>query len=225
MNEVGMMKARLALLALLAIFGRHGIAQQIGTTVASAAIDSSYSESNSINWSVMGPGWSASINNQAPSPLGQNSPNNGTSGGFGFGGNGVSGSLGFQFAQGSDRTLSGTSQSMTNLNGNPGSFFSGSVRPFVIGVTPVVGGYPTGQSDIANIAAASQQQRLSSIAQGNLDRRHEKLRAYLRRAERAESESNWKMARANYGLAIRLADEPLRSMIQTKLSQGSATKR
>lgn len=217
-----MMRARLALLFLLAILGRPGIAQQIGTTVSSPSIGSSYSESNPINWSIMGSGWSANINNQAPSPLGQSLSN---SGGFGFGGNGVSGSLGFQFAQGSNRTLSGTSQSMTNLNGNPGSFFSGSVRPFVIGVTPVVGGYPTGQSDIANIAAASQQQRLSSIAQGNLDRRHEKMRAYLKRAERAEAESNWKMARANYGLALRLADEPLRSMIQTKLSQGSATQR
>jgi hypothetical protein len=131
--------------------------------------------------------------------------------------NRVSGSLGFNFAQGSSRSLSGTSQSMTNMNGNPGSFFSGSVRPFVLGVTPVVGNYPTGNHEIADIAAASQKERLSSIAQGNLERRYEKLRSYLIRAELAETEGDAKKARANYALALRIADDPLRSKIQAKL--------
>ena len=53
-------------------------------------------------------------------------------------------SRGFSFqmaaSQGSNRVLSGQSAGVTVINGGRGSIFSGSQRPFVIGVVPVVGG-------------------------------------------------------------------------------------
>jgi hypothetical protein len=61
---------------------------------------------------------------------------------FGFGVRSTDGSgfsLGFDFSQGSTRTLSSTSPSITLQNGGIGYFGSGSVSPFVTGVTPVVG--------------------------------------------------------------------------------------
>jgi hypothetical protein len=139
-------------------------------------------------------------------------------GGTRFGGNGVSGSLNFNFTQESSRFIGGTSQSMTTMNGVPGSFFSGELRPFVMGITPVVGNYPLQFNPMAEMAMAEQHAKLSAIAEGNAKLRNEKLRSYLVRAERAESEGNLKMARANYRLALGQADEPLRSMIQTVLN-------
>jgi len=210
---------RICVLVFIGCTGLKASAQLINSTVTSSSIGSSYSENHSINWSLGGPNWFAGVNNQVASPFGPSTANGGLSGGFGFGGNRASGGLGFNFAQGSNRTMSGTSQSLTTMDGQSGSFFSGTVRPFVIGLTPVVGGYPTGPAGLGEMAAADQKQRLSAIAQGNLDRRYDKMRSYLMRAERAEADGDLKKARANYSLAFRMADEPLRSMIQSKLSE------
>lgn len=67
-------------------------------------------------------------------------PGNGAQFGFGRrspGGGGFS--LGFNFAQGSSRSFSSVTPSLTIPNGGFGSFSSGQVRPFVTGVVPVVG--------------------------------------------------------------------------------------
>jgi hypothetical protein len=110
------------------------------------------------------------------------------------------------------------------MDGQPGSIFSGTITPFVIDLTPVVGNYPTGPSELAAFASAAQTERLSSIAHARMQRNHERLTSYLRRAERASSEGDMKMARANYSLALRMADEPLKSMIQAKLKSTVASK-
>jgi hypothetical protein len=48
-------------------------------------------------------------------------------------------SLGFNFAQGSNRSSITTAPSLTVQNGYGGSLFSGQIRPFVTGFVPVVG--------------------------------------------------------------------------------------
>lgn len=210
-------RTRVVFLALLAGLTGSAAAQSIVTQVPSQVLGSGFSENLSINGSFAGPNGFANINNQVTPAFGPNLTGSGLSGGYGFAGGGVSGNVRFNFAQGSSRSISGTSQSMTTSNGYPGSFFSGQVRPFVTGITPIVGSYPTADRSLGVIAAADQQATLSTIAQGNARRQNERLQNYLRRAERAESEGDLKMARANYRLAFGLAGEPLRSMIQTVL--------
>jgi hypothetical protein len=202
-------------------------AQQVSTNTSNSSIGDGFAESMSLNWSLAGPNWFANFNNQVAPSFGPNLSNSGASGGFQFVGDGFSGNLNFNFAQGSSRSNIGSAQSVTTMNGVPGSFFSGQVRPFVTGVAPVVGGSPANSSPLGGMAAADQQSKLSAIADGNAKSRNQKLQNYLTRAERAESEGNFKMARANYRLALGLADEPLRSMIQTTLREkfsGSAVK-
>jgi hypothetical protein len=193
-------------------------AQQVTGGVPFQSFGAGYSQSTGINWSLGGPNWFANTNNQVVPPFGPSLANTGTSGGFGFGGNGFSGGLSFNFAQGSNRSIVSAAPSMTTTSGYPGSFFSGEVRPFVTGLTPIVGSYLDTQNAMSQLATADQQGKLSSIAQANADRQNEKLRSYLRRAERAESEGDMKMARANYRLALPLADPELRAMIQKTLS-------
>jgi hypothetical protein len=201
-----------------AMAAAHVQAQLVTSSVPFHSLNSGYSESNSINWSISGPNWFFNNNNQVSAPFGPNLANTGTSGGFRFSGNGVSGNLGFNFAQGSNRSITSASPSVTTTSGYPGSFFSGELRPFVVGISPVVGGVPHAAGELASIAAESQQQMLSGIVAANADRRNDQLRSYLRRAERAEAEGDTKMARANYRHALTLAGEPLRSMIQQTLN-------
>ena len=67
-------------------------------------------------------------------------PNSGLTGGFRrIGRNGGGFSLGFQFAQGSNRTSVTTTPSITIPNGGFGTISDGAIVPFVTGVTPVVG--------------------------------------------------------------------------------------
>jgi hypothetical protein len=114
------------------------------------------------------------------------------------------------------------------MNGYPGSISSQTIRPFVTGFTPVVGNYAI----VADYSGATQplqasaemsqqigQQQISSLRQSQAALHNKKLDQYLLRAERAESEGNKRMARANYRGAIALASEPLRSQIQLRLKQ------
>jgi hypothetical protein len=193
------------------------VAQQVTTTVPFQSLGSNYSESIGTQWSLGGRNWSWTNNQSVAPPFGPSLANSGMRGGFQFGGNGVSGNLGFHFAQGSDRSIVSSTPSVTTMNGQPGSFFSGEVRPFVMGVTPIVGAYPTAPTELATLSAASQQAMLSNIAKGNADRQDNKLRSYLLRAERSEASGDLKKARANYKLAASIAGEPLRSMIHLRV--------
>ncbi len=134
-------------------------------------------------------------------------------------GDGFAENLGFNFSQSSSRSNVSAAQSGTALNGAPSSFFSGEIRPFVTGITPIVGGYPNLTSPLAEMAAADQRTKLSGIAERNAKYKNDKLRSYLVRAERAESEGDMKMARANYRLALGYAAEPLRSKIQAVMQE------
>ncbi len=74
-------------------------------------------------------------------------PNSGLQTGIASFGGDVGFSLGIALQQGSNRTLTSTTPSVTGLNGQPASIFSGSQRPFVTRIDPVVGlGGPRGFS-------------------------------------------------------------------------------
>ena len=110
------------------------------------------------------------------------------------------------------------SASLTTLDGVPGFISATVTRPFVIGFTPVVGGYPELHQQ-SNWAASLDQQTLSRIRQSQANLKNKSLQKYLRRAERAEKEGNKRMARANYQAAIGIAAEPLRSELRQRMKE------
>lgn len=118
-------------------------AQQQTVTVGSTGVSDSFYEGIGVGWGVrqFGPGGGFFFNNGGPGPapaFGGFDPGTGAS--FGFGGNGFG--MNFGAAQGSSRSIVSQSGSVTVANGAGGFISSGSVRPFVTGVIPVVGGAP-----------------------------------------------------------------------------------
>ncbi len=197
----------------------------VTSTVPSQNLNSSFYENNSISWSLHGRNWFANFGGgpiippwAPPGAISNGFAGGGFAGGgcVGAAGGGVAGSLRFNFAQGSNQSISSTGASLTTMNGVPGSIQSGVLQPFVTGVIPLVGGYPTIE-DPSQIVSQVGQQQLSSLRESNAARQFKKLDQYLRRAQLAESEGNKRMARANYRSAIALAPQPLRSQIQQRL--------
>jgi hypothetical protein len=109
-------------------------------------VGESYYENIGISWGASGPNWF--FNNgglgAAVPPFGGHDP--GADANFGFAGR--SGNTNFFFnlraGQGSSRTFTSETPSIVVPNGGTGTLFHGQVRPFVTGIVPVVGGYPTG---------------------------------------------------------------------------------
>jgi len=222
-----MMNRRLILIATMVTVGgftqaTNVRAQMIHTTVPFTTINSDYFESSGVQWSLRGPNWFANFGGQGPllPPFGNADPGAGLRGGLGFSRGGVSGSLGFHFAQGSSRSITSTTPSLTTMDGYPGSISFGVVRPFVTGFTPIVGDF---NGAVAPLNAAHQagdqlrQQQWSALRQSQAVLQNRKLEQYLRRAARAESDGNKRMARANYRGAIAIAPEPLKSQLQARL--------
>lgn len=201
-------------------------AQLLNTSPVQQNLQSGFFESNSIGWNLRGSQWFANFGGGGPvvppfAPAGAGA-GAGLRGGFGFGGD-VSGGLGFQFAQGSNRSISSTAGSVTTMDGSPGSFQAGVVRPFVTGVTPILRDYPT-LVEPSEVAAQVGRSQLSALRQSQAARMSKKLDQYLHRAELAESEGNKRMARANYRGAIAIAPEPLRTQIRIRLQQAMRSK-
>jgi hypothetical protein len=195
-------------------------AQMIHSSIPLNTVNSSYFESSGIRWSLRGPNWFANFGGPLLPPFGNPDPNAGLRGGFAFGGGDVSGSLGFQFAQGSSQTITSSAPSLTTMDGVPGSFSAGVISPFVMGLTPIVGNYegavaPLNQTN--QVATELQSQQLASLRQSQAVLANRKLDQLLRRAARAESEGNKRMARANYRGAIAIAPEPLKSLLRQRL--------
>lgn len=217
-----MSRHALSIIAVLVIGSCTCHGQMIHTEVPFTSINSDYFESSGVRWSLRGPNWFANFGGQGPllPPFGSADPGAGLRGGFGFSNGGVSGSLGFHFAQGSSRSITSTTPSLTTMDGYPGSISAGVVRPFVIGFTPVVGDF---SGAVAPLNAANQagdqmrQQQLMSLRQSQAVLQNKRLDQYLRRAARAESDGNKRMARANYRSAIAIAPEPLRSQLRQRL--------
>lgn len=122
---------------------RPAAAQLINSGTGNISAGDSFSESIGTNWGARGRGWFFNFGGGTPGlapPFG--GVPGGLSGGLGFAGGGLSGGLGFTAGQGSSRSLTSTSSSVTSLNGAPSFIFDGTLRPFITEITPVVGSRP-----------------------------------------------------------------------------------
>ncbi len=195
--------ATLAMGLWLALAWTHvALGQMITTSVPMQRFGDSFYQNSGIGWSARGPNWSMNV----PSPGGQ----------------------GFYWNQGSQRSASMVAPSLTTTNGYPGSFFSGSVRPFVIGWTPVVGSAP--MIDISPVVQAAQiptraaaqasvqdQVTRQTIAANNWERQNKIATDAYQRGLEAEEQGKLKMARANFRKAFTHATPPLKNAAYQKL--------
>jgi len=198
-------------------------AQMVHTQVPFHSGGQSFFESNSIGWSLRGDNWFANFGGNGPllPPFGGGDPGGGLSGGFGFAGDGVSGSLRFNFAQGSSRSITSQTPSLTTTNGYPGAISTGVIRPFVTGFTPIVGDFAGATGPLETAARNEQQirqQQLQTIQRSQTVLRNRKLQQYLQRAARGERDGDKRMIRANYRRAMAIAPEPLRSRLRQRLA-------
>ncbi len=201
----------------------------IHTATPFQTMGTSQYQNNQIGFSLGGPNFFANINpGNNPIPFAPEAVNTGLSGGFSQSyGNGISGNLRFNFAQGSSRTMSSTTPSLTTMDGYPGFISSVTTVPFVSSVMPIVGGAPViivpgisspGSTAHAALGAQMYQEQIAAVQRSNNHLYEAKLRESIERAERAESQGNVRMARANYLNAIRIAPEPLRSSLQQRMT-------
>lgn len=103
----------------------------------------SFYENIGVSWGLQGKGWFANFGGAGgggvPAPFGGFDPNAQANLGVGFRGQGVSGHFALTAGQGSDRTMTSTTPSVTVPNGGMGFFSDVQQRPFVMGVIPIVG--------------------------------------------------------------------------------------
>ncbi len=195
----------------------------IHQSVPFQSFGSSYYENTGVFWNLSGPGFFANFGGNASVPFGNADPNAGLRTGAAFNKGALSGNIGFQFGQGSNRSSVSTVPSLTTTNGYPGVIADQTMRPFVTGITPVVGGQvlmPThvpGPSPVLQSYQAAQQADLQQRMQANYQRTQKKAFEYFTRGQRAEEEGNLKMARANYRRALGTATGQLRIAVQQKM--------
>ena len=105
--------------------------------------------------------------------------------------------------------------SLTTMNGYPGSFSSQVIRPFVTGITPVVGDYPTtaGAQQLSEAFRQDQASQMRRQALKAASIKQEKAYQRYQRGVIAEEEGDLKKARANYRLALGSARGALRSEV------------
>ncbi len=102
-------------------------------------------ESTSMGWSVRRPGFFASFGTSPVlPPFGGFNPNAGLTTGFSVRTGKWSSNFNFNFSQGISRSSTTIAPTVMSMNGQPASLFSGTVRPFVLGVVPVGGGFGGG---------------------------------------------------------------------------------
>lgn len=200
-------------------------AQLLNQGVTQQNQNDSFQESISVGGFLRGPNWFFQLPGAAGSPLG--SPLNDTGSiGAAFGSGGLSGGLNLQFGQSSTRTSGTTAIGVTSLDGFPGSISSGTVRPFVTSVTPIVGGFPvTGNILVVpdypepiDREGIQNQRQLAELRQSQAARQNQKLDLYLQRGEAAQSDQDWKTAIANYRLATSLASPTLKVQLRHRMT-------
>ncbi len=202
-------------------------AQLIQQTIPNQNIGSSFFENNGVQWNVNGPGFFANFGGgNAIAPFGNPDPNAGLRTGVGIAGGGFSGGIGLNLAQGSSRSNVSTSASLTTTDGMPGYISSQTVRPFVTGIVPVVGGQaftssmpplppsPTAAFGEYQRSQVADMQRRSAAHQESVQK---KAQHAFERGQRAEEEGNLRMARANYQNALRTAQGSLRVEILMRM--------
>jgi len=126
---------------LCAIAAQAAVAQdQITVSTPFQSITDSFSENFGFGFGFSGPGF---FFNNGGGGIGATAPFGPPPSGATFGAGGRIGNLNFRWnafaGQGSSRTMVAESPSLTMMNGTGGFIVSGSVRPFVMGIVPVVG--------------------------------------------------------------------------------------
>ena len=122
------------------------VAQQVTVATPYHSVGDSFFENIGTSWGLRGPNWGLSVFGspvQAAPQFGGFDPSAGANFGFGFGGGGVGGNFNANMTQGSRRSFTSVTPSVTLQNGFPGSISDTSQSPFVISYIPVVGGFPT----------------------------------------------------------------------------------
>ncbi len=117
--------------------------QQVTVSSPHTAVSDSFFEHTGTSWGAQGKNWFFQFGprgnpNGAAPQFGGFSPSAGANFGFGSGGGGFMGN----FSQGSRRSFTSVTPSVTMQNGGAGMIMDTSVSPFVMGYVPVVGGYP-----------------------------------------------------------------------------------
>ena len=122
--------------------------QQITVSTPLVGVNDRFYEYFNLGWgfqhSSPNGGWFMNFGgpNSAIPPFGGYDPSNDLRFGFATRGNGTSAFFDLSAGTGSNRSMTMSAPSVTMMNGVPGQIFSGSLRPFVTGLIPVVGDYP-----------------------------------------------------------------------------------
>jgi len=153
------MSARILTLVIAATVAASGVRQVHGQQVTVATphptVSHSFYEQFGVQWGIQGKGWFFNFGGPVAPPFGGFDPNAGAN--FGFAG--PNGFINFTAGQGSSSTFSGQTPMVTVTNGGTGVFIDQTVRPFVTGVIPVVGGEPPAFNSVL-------QERLSRLQAG-----------------------------------------------------------
>jgi hypothetical protein len=127
--------------ALVAVSGQAALAQrQVTAGVPFRGVSDSFFERIGFSANFRAPGFTANLGGfpQAVPQFGGFQPGAGVVGGFAFAGGGGSGRVGFEFSQGSRRSLVSQAGSLTLMDGVPGSLANVTQSPFVISQEPIV---------------------------------------------------------------------------------------
>jgi hypothetical protein len=170
---------RLALILLIVVVGScllepgGASAQQVQLTNPYQQLRDSFYESFGLGWGASGRGFFFGTGpaTSTPPPFGGYDPANDARFGFGGIGGGLSFGFGGLFGTGSTRTNVVESPTIVLPNGGYGGLFSGSQRPFVTGVVPVLGdgvfnGATPGVGSAGPSAVSPLQERLTRLQQG-----------------------------------------------------------
>lgn len=121
------------------------VAQQVTVSTPHTTVSDSFFEHTGTSWGARGNNWFFQFGppgnpNGAAPPFGGFDPSAGAN--FGFGGGPFNGGFLGNFSQGSRRSFTSVTPSVTMMNGGTGMIMDTSVSPFVMGYIPVVGGFP-----------------------------------------------------------------------------------
>ncbi len=117
-------------------------AQQMTNTTTQHRVGDSYGESIGTQWGLSGKNWYFNYGGAASTPqFGNYNPAAGVQTGTTFNRRGVQGYFNAWAGQSTERYAGSTAASLTTMNGEQGYIGAVTTMPFVIGVTPVVGGW------------------------------------------------------------------------------------